>query len=196
MNICIFGASSTAIAKSYIHPVEELGLKLAAHGHHLVFGAGANGLMGAAARGVHKGGGKIIGVVPSFFNVDGVLFDQCDEMIFTETMRERKQIMEDRADAFVITPGGPGTLDEFLEVLSLKQLGRHNKPIAVLNIHGFYNDLKAQFISSADKLFMTYDCMKLFAFFDDVDKLLHYLEFYDDSALQPTQLRFLESNQK
>ena len=113
MNICVYGASSSTIAKSYINPTEELGEKMAKRGHNLVYGAGALGLMGAAARGVLRGGGKIIGVAPAFFKVDGVLFDECDEMIYTDTMRERKGIMEEKSDAFIMTPGGLGTYDEF-----------------------------------------------------------------------------------
>ena len=113
MNICVYGASSSTIAKSYINPTEELGEKMAKRGHNLVYGAGALGLMGAAARGVLRGGGKIIGVAPAFFKVDGVLFDDCDEMIYTDTMRERKGIMEEKSDAFIMTPGGLGTYDEY-----------------------------------------------------------------------------------
>ena len=80
--------------------------------------------MGAAARGASAGNGEIVGVAPTFFNVDGIIYDKCTELIRTETMRERKQIMEDRSDAFIMVPGGIGTFEEFFEVLTLKQLGR------------------------------------------------------------------------
>lgn len=113
MNICVYGAASDEIDKIYTAEAEKLGEKMAKCGHSLVFGGGAGGMMGAAARGIHKNGGNIIGVVPTFFNVDGILFEHCNEMIRTETMRERKQIMEDRADAFIMTPGGIGTFEEF-----------------------------------------------------------------------------------
>ena len=101
-----------------------------------MYGAGANGLMGAVARGVCEENGTIIGVTPSFFNVDGILFENVSELITTETMRERKQIMEDKADAFIVTPGGIGTLEEFFEILTLKQLGRHGKAIVIFNQNG------------------------------------------------------------
>ena len=117
MNVCLYGASSTEIGEPYITATETLGEMLACRGHSLVYGAGGAGLMGAAARGMKRGGGYVVGVVPSFLKVDGVLFDGCDEMIFTDTMRERKQIMEERADAFVVTPGGIGTFEEFFEDL-------------------------------------------------------------------------------
>ena len=99
MKICLYGASSDAISPIYIEKTWELGAKMAQRGHGLVYGGGAQGLMGAAAKGVQAYGGEIIGVAPRFFQVDGVLFDGCTEMIYTETMRQRKEIMEQKADA-------------------------------------------------------------------------------------------------
>ena len=136
MNICVFGASSSIIDEKYIRDVEELGKSLAGRGHNLIYGAGASGLMGAVARGAYEKGGNIVGVVPDFFHdedmgVDGRLYKNCTEMVITESMRERKHIMEDRADAFIIVPGGIGTFEEFFEVLTLKQLARHAKPIVL-----------------------------------------------------------------
>ena len=137
MQICIFGASSATLEKQYIDPVETLGEALAKRGHSLIFGGGANGLMGAAARGFTKGGGKIIGVAPHFFDRPGILYQACDEFVFPESMRDRKKYMEDNADAFIVVPGGIGTYEEFFEVLTLKQLARHAKPIVLFNIDGF-----------------------------------------------------------
>ena len=104
MKICVFGAASNAIDKSYITATEKLGQELAKRGHTLVFGAGGNGLMGAVARGVKSAGGKVIGVIPKFFKEDSIekIFEECDELIFTETMAERKSTMENLSDAFVI----------------------------------------------------------------------------------------------
>lgn len=177
MNICLYGASSSAIAKSYINPTEELGAKIAERGHTLIYGGGAEGLMGAAARGVYSHGGKIIGIVPSFLNVDGILFDNCDEMIFTETMRERKQLLEEKSDAFIVTPGGVGTFDEFFEILTLKQLGRHSKPIAVFNINGYFDSLIEQLKNAVRKQFMNPESFELCFFTDNADKLINYLEY-------------------
>ena len=177
MNICLYGASSSAIAKSYINPTEELGAKIAERGHTLIYGGGAEGLMGAAARGAYSQGRKIIGIVPSFLNVDGILFDNCDEMIFTETMRERKQLMEEKSDAFIVTPGGVGTFDEFFEILTLKQLGRHSKPIAVFNINGYFDSLIEQLKNAVRKQFMNPESFELCFFTDNADKLINYLEY-------------------
>ena len=177
MNICLYGASSNAIARSYINPTEELGAKIAERGHTLIYGGGAEGLMGAAARGAYSQGGKIIGIVPSFLNVDGILFDNCDEMIFTETMRERKQLLEEKSDAFIVTPGGVGTFDEFFEILTLKQLGRHSKPIAVFNINGYFDSLIEQLKNAVRKQFMNPESFELCFFTDNADKLINYLEY-------------------
>lgn len=178
MNICVYGASSNAIDEKYITEVEKLGEQMAQRGHSLVFGGGANGLMGAAARGVHKHGGKIIGVSPKFFDVDGVLFEHCDELIYTDTMRERKQIMEDRADAFIVSPGGFGTFEEFFEILTLKQLARHSKAIVVLNLGGYYDKLE-QFVDHAmQQHFVKPECKVLYAVIDNIEDALDYIESY------------------
>ncbi len=178
MNICLYGASSNTIDEKYIKQTEAFGEILAERGHTLVYGAGASGLMGAAARGVQKKGGKIIGVAPSFFNVDGILFEGCTEMIYTETMRERKGIMEQKADAFVMVPGGIGTFDEFFEILTLKQLGRHNKPIAIFNQNGYYDSITALLENAIKEGFMTEKNRELLGVFEKAEELLSYFENY------------------
>ena len=161
MNVCIYGASSTQIDSRYIAATEELGEALARAGHSLVYGAGGAGLMGAAARGMTRGGGYIVGVVPSFLKVDGILYEHCDEMVYTETMRERKQIMDERSDAFIVTPGGIGTYEEFFEMYTLKQLGRHNKPIIIYNIGGYYDRLLDMLRFTVEEKFMQPMSMEL-----------------------------------
>lgn len=178
MNICLYGASSTELDKSFITATEELGKKIGLNGHNLVYGGGANGLMGAAARGVRKGGGEVIGVAPSFFQVDGVLFEDCSEFIYTKTMRERKQIMEERAEAFIVVPGGIGTFDEFFEILTLKQLGQHKKPVAIFNINGYYDSLVQMLDNAVRYKFMTEESRKLAPVFKNADELISYLENY------------------
>lgn len=179
MNICLYGASSTEIDESYILATEELGEKIGAKGYSLVYGGGAGGLMGAVARGVVKTAGKVIGVAPTFFQVDGVLFPDCTEFVYTKTMRERKAIMEERADAFVVAPGGIGTFDEFFEMFSLKQLGQHKKPIAIFNINGYYNCLKNMLEFAVKEKFMTKATFDLVPFIDTPEQLLEYFETYE-----------------
>ena len=178
MRICVYGAASTAIDDNFVKKTEALGEQMVARGHSLVFGGGANGLMGAAARGVKKAGGHILGVIPEFFKKDSVeaIFDGCDKLIMPETMRERKQIMEDNADAFIVTPGGIGTFEEFFEILTLKQLCRHNKPIAIYNIDGYYNEMLYAMEQAISKGFIKENCRKLYYVSDNLNDLFAYLE--------------------
>ncbi len=192
MNICVYGASSDLIDKEYINAGEQLGEEMAKRGHSLIFGGGACGLMGAVARGMTKGGGKIVGIAPSFFNVDGILYDKCTDFIFTETMRERKQTMENMADAFIMTPGGVGTYEEFFEIFTLKQLGRHSKAIAILNTMGYYDTLSVLMQSTCDKNFMKTESLSLSQTFTDADSLLDYLEGYVPTDVNIQDMKHLK----
>ena len=185
MRICIYGASSTLIDPKYIEETEILGEVLAGEGHGLVFGGGTEGLMGAAARGFARKGGEIIGIAPTFFlNVDGILYDQCTEFIYTETMRERKQLMEEKSDAFLVTPGGIGTFEEFFEILTLKQLGRHAKPILIYNIMGYFDSMKAMMEDAIEKKFMKDTCRELYTFVDTPEAVIDYLQKYTEPSAE------------
>ena len=131
MFVCLYGASSNQISSEYICLTETLGSMLADAGYSLVYGAGGAGLMGAAARGFKKKNGYVIGVVPRFLQVDGILYPHCDEIIFTETMRQRKQTMKEKADAFIVTPGGIGTFEEFFEIYTLLSSLIINLPFSI-----------------------------------------------------------------
>lgn len=176
MNICMYGASSTDLDKIYYDAAEHLGRRIAARGHGLVFGGGAQGLMGATARGLAAGGGLITGIAPRFFDKPGILYKECNEFIFTDTMRERKELMEKLSDAFIMAPGGIGTYEEFFEVLTLKQLGQLNKPIAVFNVNGYYELLLRLLEDTVSKGFMKASCLDIFGIFDDADEMLDYIE--------------------
>ena len=178
MKICVYGAASPTIDEVYKKRVEELGEKMVARGHSLVFGGGGNGLMGAVADGVHKAGGDIIGVIPSFFIDEKIekVCDFCNELILTDTMRERKQIMEDKSDAFIIVPGGIGTFEEFFEILTLKQLCRHSKPIVIYNIEDYYNEIDFAMAQAIKKDFIKDNCVELYAVTDNLDKVFELVE--------------------
>ncbi|MBQ1223615.1 MAG: TIGR00730 family Rossman fold protein [Oscillospiraceae bacterium] len=176
MKICVYGAASDNIDSAFVAEAEKLGRLIAANGHTLVFGGGATGVMGACARGVKEKNGKSIGVAPKFFDEPGVLCKDCTEFLFTETMRERKQLMEDLADAFVVAPGGIGTYEEFIEILTLKQLGRHAKPIAMLNTCGYYEPMNALMKNTVEKGFMKAECLALYKSIDTADGVLSYVE--------------------
>ena len=175
MNICIYGASSRKLAKEYYDAAEALGALMAQQGHTLVFGGGQEGIMGAVARGAHAHGGKIIGIAPRFFDQPGILFADCTEFIYTDTMRERKALMEEHSEAFIVLPGGIGTYEEFFEMLTLKQLGRHNKPMVMLNTRGYYGPMAAMLQNTVDEGFMSADCMDLFGVCDSPGDALDYV---------------------
>lgn len=178
MKICVFGASSRDLEQGYFDEAFALGAELARRGHTIVFGGGASGLMGATARGAKSRGGRLIGIAPKFFDEPGILDKDCDEMIFTETMSERKKAMEDMSEAFITLPGGIGTFEEFFEALTLKQLGRHAKAMAVLNTLGYYDALEAMVQRAVDERFLTADGKYLYAMFTDVGELVSYVENY------------------
>lgn len=180
MNICVFGAASPKVDQKYVDAVERLGEALAKRGHQLIFGGGMYGLMGAAARGAKKGGAKVTGVMPRFFLEKKIepVFEDCDELIMTQSMSERKDIMEELSDAFIVAPGGIGTFEEFFQMLVLKQLDQHNKPIAIYNVSGFYFGIEALMHNGAEESFLRDNTLKLYKTFDaeNLDEMLDYIE--------------------
>ena len=178
MRVCVYGAASPTIDPKYMELVETMGRELAKRGHSLVFGGGGNGLMGAAARGVKSASGYILGVIPKFFDEEDVeaICDFCDELLQPDTMRQRKQLMEDNADAFIVVPGGIGTFEEFFEILTLKQLCRHNKPIALYNLMGYYDDINKVLDEAMKKNFIRDNCKELYYTTDDLEELFRYIE--------------------
>lgn len=178
MKLCIYGASSDEIARSYIEDGEELGRHIAKRGHSVIYGGGGAGMMGAVARGAHEQNGEIIGVAPAFFKVDGTLYEHCTDFIYPDTMRERKKMLEEMSDAFIVTPGGIGTFDEFFEIFTLRQLCRHEKAIAIFNINRYFDPMFAMLKNAADQHFMTDKNEELYFVSDDPDAILDYVENY------------------
>ena len=191
MKIAVYGAASSLIDESYKNAGIELGRKIAKRGHGLVFGGGANGMMGATAKGAYEEGGYILGVVPSFFKEANaeISFKKCTDYIYTETMRERKSKMEENSDAFIISPGGIGTFDEFFEILTLKQLGRHNKAIAIYNINGFYDKFAESLYDMVKEEFIANDCAELVKVFTNADEMLDYIENYDPTDIDLSKVK-------
>ena len=183
MIVCVYGASSPRIDDSYINAVEILGETLAKRGHNLVYGCGSSGLMGAAARGFKKGGGKVHGVIPHFFEENGyeAIFYDSDKITRTDTMADRKEIMENTCNAFIVVPGGVGTFEELFQILTLKQLGRHNKAIALFNINGYFDDFAKMLKGVAEKQFMSDACNDLYKIFSSSDEIVDYIENYKEA---------------
>lgn len=176
MNITVYGAARETIHQDFKTSAENLGREMAKRGHALVFGGGKNGLMGAVARGMTEGQGTIIGVAPKFFKPDGVLYDKCSEFIYTEDMRSRKAILEEKGDAIIVLPGGIGTYDEFFEVFTLKTLGRIDKKIAVLNTRGYFDCLRGLLTHTAEEGFMEKRVTESLLFSESAEEILDFLE--------------------
>lgn len=176
MKITLYGAASEKIDKAYKDAVYELGKEIAKRDHTMVFGAGASGLMGAAARGVNSGGGKIVGVTPHFMHDFEPVYENCTQLIDTETMSERKNIMEEMADAFIIVPGGIGTFDEFFQIITLKTLGRHDKPIVLFNVNGFWDNILSVIGSDIFKGFININVASCFCVCESAKTAIDTLE--------------------
>lgn len=189
MNICVYGSSSNSIDRKYIEANEKLGKLLAEQGHTVVYGGGAGGMMGAVARGARSKNGNVVGVAPSFFKVDGSLFDDCTEFISTVTMRERKQILEERSEGFVVSPGGMGTMDEFFEIFTLKQLDKHLKPIAIYNVNHFYDKLIELLEQFIEQNFMSKKNRDLYFASSDPQEIIDYLTNYVPTNIKLTELK-------
>ncbi|MCX7710651.1 MAG: TIGR00730 family Rossman fold protein [Clostridia bacterium] len=176
--ICVYSSSSCSIEKVYFDAAGQLGKEIAVRGDILLFGAGMTGLMGEIALAVHRNGGKMIGIIPEALNVKGIVYETCDELVVTKGMRERKAIMDERSDAFIALPGGFGTLEELLEIITLKQLRYHNKPIVLLNTHGFYDKLIEQFEEILVQRFAKQESRNLYFVADQISKALEYIDAY------------------
>jgi len=160
--LCVYCSSSDRIDPKYAAAAETLGRELVARGWGLVYGGGKTGLMGAVARGTKAAGGRVVGVIPEFMKARELAFDEADELVTVITMRERKLLMETRADAFVTLPGGFGTLEEIMEILTLRQLDVVRKPCVFFNQGGFYDDLIRLFEKMLAEKFFKPSNMDLF----------------------------------
>ncbi len=142
-SLCIYCASSLEVDEKYKQAAREVGLLCARRGWRLVYGAGAEGLMGAACDACQQEGGQVTGVIPRWMIDRGWLRPGLDHLVVTDTMAQRKQTLRDISDAIVVLPGGYGTMDEFFETLTDKQMGRWTKPLVLLNQDGYYDHLVA-----------------------------------------------------
>lgn len=154
MIITIYAASSGQAAPQYVEAARELGRLMAREGHRLVNGAGRTGLMAACAEACLEAGGEAIGVIPQFMVDEHWQHEGMTRLIVTPDMHSRKQRMAAESDACIALPGGVGTLEELLEIITWKQLGLYLKPIVVLNTGGYFNPLLAQLQSALDQHFM------------------------------------------
>lgn len=174
--LCVYCSSSDRIDPKYGAAAEQLGRELAAQGWGLVYGGGKTGLMGAVARGTKAAGGHVVGVIPEFMKARELAFAEADELVTVVTMRERKLLMEARADAFVTLPGGWGTLEEILEILTLRQLDVVKKPCVFYNQDGFYDDLFRLFERMLKENFFKPSNMELFRVANSIPDIFTQIE--------------------
>ncbi len=153
-NVCVYSASSTKIAPVYFAAAEELGRLLALRSINLINGAGSIGLMAATSNACLAAGGTVTGVIPRFMVEQDWHHKGLTQLIETETMHERKQTMAQMSDGIIALPGGCGTMEELLEIITWKQLGIYLNPIVILNIDGFYNPLLEMLQRAIDGNFM------------------------------------------
>ncbi|MBQ7966816.1 MAG: TIGR00730 family Rossman fold protein [Bacteroidaceae bacterium] len=153
-SVCVYCASSTQIDDKYFRAAEELGHLIAGHGLTLITGAGKLGLMNTIENAALEAGGKVTGVIPSFMVREGWHHEGLTELIETPSMHERKQTMANLSDGIIALPGGCGTMEELLEIITWKQLGLYVNPIVILNVDGFYDALLAQLEKAVEENFM------------------------------------------
>lgn len=174
--LCVYCSSSDRLDPKYVAATEQLGRELVVQGWGLVYGGGKTGLMGAVARGTKSAGGRVVGVIPEFMKARELAFDAADELVTVVTMRERKLLMETRADAFVALPGGFGTLEEIMEILTLRQLDVVKKPCVFFNQDGFYDDLIRLFERMLAERFFKPSNMDLFRVANTIPEIFTQIE--------------------
>ncbi len=175
-SVCVYCASSSQVNEVYISAANILGQLLARNQISCINGAGKMGLMGELNSSVLANGGKAIGIIPQFMVENGWHHPSLSEMHITANMHERKQLMATMADAFVALPGGIGTLEELIEIITWKQLGLHRKPIVILNVNGIYTPLLQQLKLMATEQFMRELHTQLYQVANTPEEVLHLLE--------------------
>jgi len=172
MKICVYCASSSRVAPAYFDATERLAKKFVTAGVEVVYGGGAVGLMGKLADTVLAQGGQIRGVIPRFMDEIEWTHQGLTDIVFTETMHERKAKFLEDVDAVVALPGGTGTLEELLEAITLKRLGQFTKPIIVLNTRNFYEPLRQMLDKCVQEQFMREKHLQMWTFVDEPDQVL------------------------
>jgi uncharacterized protein (TIGR00730 family) len=184
-SLCVYCGSSSQVDQRYRDAAVRLGVRLAERGITLVYGGGRVGLMGLMADACLQAGGTVVGVIPEFLRRYEVGHGAVSELVVVDSMHERKQTMFERADGFVILPGGLGTLEEILEVLTWKQLRLHDKPIVVADVAGYWQPLVALIDHVIRENFAHPEMRRLLTVVDDVERVLPALERADAPLVAP-----------
>lgn len=168
-SVCVYCGSSSRVDQAYKDAAVEIGKTIAANGWNVVYGGGRVGLMGLVADSALGAGGKVIGIIPKHIQAREIDHTDLTELHIVDSMHIRKQMMVDRSDAFIILAGGLGTLDEFFELLTWKQLGLHDKPIVMVNINGYWTKMIEAIQYIADEKFMRAEDMGMFRVVDKLE---------------------------
>lgn len=174
--ICVYCASSSKVDKTYFDAAEKLAIQLVSHGITVVYGGGANGLMGHLADTVIKHGGHIVGIIPEFMKEIEWMHKQVEEIQVVADMHERKKKLLEGTDALIALPGGSGTLEELLEAISLKRLGLYTKPIIIMNTNNYYAPLIEMLEKSIRENFMSEEHRKIWTVVSEPDDIINAIE--------------------
>lgn len=183
--VCVYCASSEAVSDGYRTVAADLGTAIAGEGWGLVYGGGSIGLMGEVARAALAAGAHVTGVIPHRLADREIALHDVTELVRTETMRERKAVMDERSDAFIVLPGGIGTLEELVEILTLKQLGYHSRAVVVLDTHGYWDPLLEQLARMVEEHFATPELADLWLVTHTVGETVEVLRGYAPPARPP-----------
>ncbi|MEY2838764.1 MAG: hypothetical protein RJB60_1063 [Pseudomonadota bacterium] len=184
-SVCVYCGSRNGTQAAYVQSAQTCGELIAQRGWQLVYGGGSTGLMGTAANGALKQGGRVVGVIPERLIQRELGHGGVTELLVVQSMHERKHLMAQRSDAFVAIPGGIGTMEEIFEIWTWRQLGYHAKPLGLLNVAGYYDDLLRFIDRSRDDGFLWPDVQQLLLVDDNIDRLLTRL--HDEAQRLKTQ---------
>lgn len=181
--ICVFCSSSDVVEQVYKDEAKKLGDYLSNQSKTLIYGGAKVGMMGIIAKTMVQNGSHVIGVIPELINNHNLAESSVNELIITDDMKSRKAKMHDLSDAFIALPGGFGTLEELVEVITLKQLGYHKKPIVIINTNGFFDKLNELFEMFYATNFAKKDYRKLYFLANKVEEAMNYINNYEPEAL-------------
>lgn len=182
-NIAVYSSSSDALDKKFVEITAELGKLMAKNNMDLVWGGAHVGLMGTIADSVKNNGGKVYGYLPNALRDKGIAYENADELVFTNDLRDRKAMMADKADALIALPGGFGTLEEALEMLTLKQLKYHDKPIIFLDVDHFFDPLVDMFEKMYEIKVAKPEYRELYYITNNPQEAIDYLQNYTPPQL-------------
>ena len=185
-NVCVYCGSSSNVDEAFKEAATKLGKLIASEKWGVVYGGGRVGLMGLVADSALQNGAYVTGIIPSHIEEREVQHDELSELHVVDTMHVRKQMMVDRSQAFVILPGGLGTLDELFELLTWKQLGLHDKPIVIVNMNGYWQKMLDATQNIANEGFMRQEDLTMFTVVQRVDEVPEALKNAPSEKFDPT----------